>query len=274
MQLLNLKARYPGAALITGASSGIGEVFARRLAAEGVDLVLVARRRDRLEALAAELTQAHGVAAYPIGMDLARAGSGTEVKGIVETHGIEVGILVNNAGFGSLGIFTRLEPDREAAMVDLNCRAGVELTSCFAPAMVKRRNGAILFVSSLAAFQPTPFFSTYGATKSFNLFFAEGLWAELRPHGVDVLALCPGFTRSEFQEAAGLKTPQNVRWDEPEDVVETGLLALGKGPSVVHGLKNKVVSHVHRFLTRRAMARLSHWIRLKELNGNWRTRPE
>lgn len=274
MPLLNLKARYPGAALVTGASSGIGEAYARRLAAEGMDLVVVARRRERLKSLADDLEQDHGVRVHVIAVDLSEKDSAQRVKADVAAEGIEVGMLVNNAGFGSLGLFTKLDPEREAQMVDLNCRATVAMTSCFAADMVRRRKGAIIIVSSLAAYQPTPFFATYGATKAFGLFFGETLWAELRPYGVDVQAMSPGFTASEFQEAAGLKTPSNVNWASPEDVVEWSLERLGKGPSTVHGRKNYVVSCLNRFFPRRMMAWAAYKARMAALKNNRRIQPD
>lgn len=269
-----LRTRYNGAALITGASSGIGEAFARSLAEKGFDVALVARRTERLEVLAAELQEQFSVRTLVLPYDLTDSNSYDQIVLDVAGAGWEIGVLVNNAGFGSVGILTNLQPEREEAMVDLNCRAAVALTSRFSPAMIGRRNGAILFVSSLAAYQPTPFFATYGATKTFNLIFAEALWSEFRPYGVDVLAISPGFTRTEFQQAAGVKAPENLNWASAADVVEHALARLGRTPSTVHGLANRIVSILNRVLSRKLMARLAYVIQKKSFGGSRRIYPE
>lgn len=239
-----------------------------------MDLVLVARRRDRLDALAGELSSRHGIQAHVIEMDLTDLDSAARIRSDVMNHNIEVGMLVNNAGCGSLGLFTRLDPVREAKLVDLNCRAPVMLTSLFAPEMVKRRRGAIVFVSSLAAYQPTPYLATYGASKAFNLIFAEALWGEIGRYGVDVLALSPGFTHSEFHQAAGFKEPPNVVWASAGEVVETALRYLGRRPSVVDGWRNWMVSCLSRFFSRKMMAWGANHMRSRALNGSRRIEPE
>ncbi|HWH92775.1 MAG TPA: SDR family oxidoreductase [Baekduia sp.] len=193
------------AALVTGASSGIGADLARELAGRGHNVVLVARRADRLEALAAELRDAHGVRAEAVAADLTDPGAIAVLPGRVEALGLTVDILVNNAGYGSAGQFVDLDVASEAAMVRLNCEAVVALTGAYAPAFVERGVGAILVVASSAGMQPIPSQATYGASKAFALSFAEALHAELSGHGVAVTALCPGPIETEFAERAGLK---------------------------------------------------------------------
>ena len=184
-------------ALITGASSGIGEQFARQLAARGYDLILVARRKDRLEELAEQLpTTAHVIAC-----DLATEAD--ELPGKVEKLGVDVDLLVNNAGFGLRGRFLELDPERQAEMVRVNCEAVVTLTHAFLPAMVERGRGGVITVASTAGMQPLPYEATYGASKAFAINFTEALWMELRGTGVKTLAVNPGPVPTEWQEVAG-----------------------------------------------------------------------
>ncbi|OLE37421.1 MAG: hypothetical protein AUG48_04495 [Actinobacteria bacterium 13_1_20CM_3_68_9] len=184
-------------ALITGASSGIGEQFARQLAARGHDLVLVARRADRLERLAADLsTEAH-----PLPCDLA-TDAGALPKRVAEL-GVEVGLLVNNAGFGTSGPFLDHDPRRDAEQVRVNCEAIVTLTHAFLPGMVERGRGGIINVASSAGMQPIPYESVYAATKAFAISFTDALHTELRGSGVRVLAVNPGPVPTEWQEVAG-----------------------------------------------------------------------
>jgi hypothetical protein len=191
-------------ALVTGASSGIGADLARELAGRGHGVVLVARRADRLDALAAELRDAHGVRAEPLACDLIDPAARDALPGRVEALGLTVDILINNAGYGSAGSFVELDGRSEAEMVRLNCEAVVALCSAYAPQMVGRDRGAILVVASSAGFQPLPRQATYGASKAFALSFAEALHTELRPHGITVTALCPGPVDTEFAQRAGL----------------------------------------------------------------------
>jgi hypothetical protein len=199
--MIDLK-QYEGWALITGASAGIGREFARAIAKHGVNCVLVARRKDRLEALAEELHDAHGVECMPIALDLSVDGCVDELMEIVgETP---IGILVNNAGFGHSGEFVTRDPERLAAMVKLNCLTPVMLTRAILPEMVDRKTGAVIIVASLAGFVGTPYESVYGATKAFDLSLGEALYEELKRKGVDVISLCPANTATEFFEAEGL----------------------------------------------------------------------
>ncbi len=184
-------------ALITGASSGIGEQFARQLAARGYELVLVARREERLRRLAEELpTTAHVVAC-----DL--ASEAPELFGRVEQLGVQVDLLVNNAGFGLRGRFSELPVERQAEMVRVNCEAVVTLTGAFLPGQLERRRGGVITVASTAGMQPLPYEAVYGASKAFALNFTEALHAELKGTGVKALAVNPGPVPTEWQQVAG-----------------------------------------------------------------------
>ncbi len=191
------------AALITGASSGIGVDLARELASRGHNVVLVARREDRLTAVADELAGQHGIRADVLACDLSDPDARDALPGRIVELGLTVSILVNNAGFGTAGAFGTVPMERETGMVRLNCEAVVALTGAFAPQMVARHSGAILVVASSAGFQPIPGQTTYAASKAFALAFSEGLHAELAPSGVAVTALCPGPVKTEFAEVAG-----------------------------------------------------------------------
>jgi short-subunit dehydrogenase len=251
--MARLKDRYPGAALVTGASAGIGEAFARRLAAEGFDLALVARRKESLEKLAAELSAKHGVKAHVVAQDLADRDGAARVKAATDALGLSIGLLINNAGYGSWGLFHDLDRDTEANMIDLNCRGTMLMTAAYAPGMVQRKKGGIVITASTAALQPCPFFATYAATKAFDLSFANALWAELKPHGVDVTAICPGYTRTEFQQVAGIHTEFAGTWRMPDQVVDTCLRKLGRGPIAVDGLLNVLGGLGAKFAPRRTV---------------------
>ncbi len=223
-----------------------------------MDVVLVARRRDRLEQLAAELAAEHHVRALALALDLTKPDAGDWLAQQTAESDMKVGLLVNNAGFGAYGAFADLDCDVQMRMVDLNCRVPVSLTHSFLPGMLQRGRGGIVFVASIAGFQPTPFLTTYGATKAFDLMLAEALWAELEPRGIEVLALCPGFVRTEFQQVAGsghLSFPGSVL--SPEQVVASALEALGSGPSHVPGFANKLLVASLRLGSRRLVATLS-----------------
>jgi uncharacterized protein len=184
-------------ALITGASSGIGEEFAKQLAGRGYDLILVARRKDRLERLAEQLP----TTAHVIECDL--ASDAAKLPDKVAKLGVDVNLLVNNAGFGLRGHFVGLDPEREADVVRVNCEAVVTLTHAFVPAMVERKRGGVITVASTAGMQPLPYEATYGASKAFAISFMEALWMELRTTGVKVLVVNPGPVKTEWQSVAG-----------------------------------------------------------------------
>jgi uncharacterized protein len=248
-------------ALVTGASSGIGAAYARALRARGEKLILVARREDRLRQLAAELGGEQVAAVVPA--DLAAPGAAEQVMAAVGERGLAVDFLVNNAGVGHTGRFVEEPLDRIRSMIDLNVRALVELTRLALPPMLERGRGRLVNVVSTSAFQPVPFLNVYGATKAFVLSFTEALATELAGSGVRVQALCPGLTRSEFQEVAGT---DKVRFNktaamEPERVVELSLRGLDSGRlRVVTGWQNRLLIAAQRFtpaaLTRRVAAEL------------------
>jgi short-subunit dehydrogenase len=243
--------RYGKRALITGASSGIGAAFAWRLAANGCsELILVARRTDRLQSLKGDIEQRYRCRVIPLEVDLSQSGSGGVIEELLEREQLTgVDILVNNAGFGLLGAFEDLPHERLAAMVELNCRAVVDLTRRFLPAMKRRGCGAIIITSSVVGALPAPWFSVYSATKAFDLYFGEALHGECVGSGVDVLTVLPGLTRTEFHAGLGERSYHSP-YRSAEQVVETALRALGRRSIVVDGWYNKLLCHGSRFLPR------------------------
>jgi short-subunit dehydrogenase len=237
-------------ALITGASSGIGEAFARRLAADGYDLFLVARSEDKLSILCNELKTTHAVKADFLSIDLSKNDSDSALFGETEHRGVEIGLLVNNAGFGSMGDFAELPIGRELEMIDLNIRALVGLTHRYLAGMRTRKSGTIINVSSAAGFQPTPFMATYAATKSFVTAFSEAIAEENRPFGIQVLALCPGSTETNFHEAANMDRALALKGQEtPAQVVETAMRAVGtRRAKIVSGWINWFVALAVNFV--------------------------
>ena len=246
-------------ALITGASAGLGVDFARQLSARGHRLVLVARRRDRLEALAAELGNARAVA-----MDLAAPGAAARLLADVAKAGEQVEMLVNNAGFGLRGLVAELDAARQREMIDLNIGALTDLCRAVAPQMVARRSGSILNVASTAAFQPGPGMAVYFATKAFVLSFTEALHEELKPHGVKVTALCPGPTRTEFGSVAGFTSDRFDRLSmDSGPVVEAGLKGLDHNRAIViTGTLNKIIAQSPRFAPRSVVRRIAGALKL------------
>lgn len=242
-------------ALITGASGGIGEEFANRLAADGVNLILVARRTDRLEQLRTQLRGRHpGIEVDVLTADLAVPGAAADVVAQVRTLGRRVDILINNAGVGSHGRFADQDPAANAAQIQLNCVALVELTGHLLPAMIAARRGIVINVGSTAGFQPVPSMAVYGATKAFVLSFTEALWQETRGRGVKVLTLCPGATETEFFDRTG-KSFATWGRQTSADVVDTALKALGRPlPTVVSGLHNRVLALGYRIAPRPVLA--------------------
>jgi short-subunit dehydrogenase len=234
--------------LITGASSGLGEEFARQLSKRGHRLVLAARRKNRLEALARELGNARAVVS-----DLSKKDAAAKLLANLDDAGEQVDMLVNNAGFGLIGPFAELDAKRERQMVDLNVGALTDLCRAVAPQMIERKSGAILNVASTAAFQPGPNMAVYFATKAYVLSFTEALHEELKPHGVSVTCLCPGPTRTEFGDVAGFGG--NGAFDRfamrAEPVVRAGLDGLDKNHAVVvPGIPNKIGAAGTRFVPR------------------------
>jgi uncharacterized protein len=246
------------ATLITGASSGIGEAFARRLAVEKHDLVLVARSEKALHELCDELMLVHKITAHYVVIDLTEADADQRLFEETERHGFEIDWLINNAGFGSYGDFSRLEIGREKQMIDLNIRALVALTHRYLHGMRKRKRGTIINVSSAAGFQPIPFMSTYAATKAFVNSFSEAIAAENRPFGIRVMALCPGPTATNFQAVANFDLPVEIKGKQTaEEVVETALRGVRSGRTrITSGLMNDVVSRVVNFVPNIVITRL------------------
>lgn len=226
--------------LITGASSGIGEAFARRLAEKKHNLVLVARSEKKLLELCDELMLAHGIIAHFVALDLTGFEADKRLFEETEKHGFEIEWLINNAGFGSMNDFARLDLERELQMIDLNIAALVALTHRYLQQMRERKSGVIINVSSAAGFQPIPFMATYAASKAFVTAFSEAIAEENRPHGIKVLALCPGATDTDFFTVAKMKEAIQVKgMQTPEQVVETALKAVRRGKSlVVSGFAN------------------------------------
>lgn len=249
-----------GTALITGASAGLGTHFALALAKQGHDLILVARRQDRLDQLAQLVRQRHGVDAHVVALDLSRKNAVAKLAETVSRQGLSVDILINNAGYGARGAFAELDRAVQVRMIDLNCRALVELCHAFLPDMIAARSGAILNVASTAAFQPGPWMAVYYATKAFVLSFSEALHEEVKDQGVRVSALCPGPTRTEFADVADMADSDLFKRfaAAPETVVADGLKALAANRAVaVSGGLNRVMAGSIRFTPRGVARRIA-----------------
>jgi uncharacterized protein len=245
-------------AVVTGASAGIGRALAQELARGGTNLVLTARRKDKLEALSRELQAKCGIQTEIAVADLAQTSAPDEIYRFTSGKGLEIGLLVNNAGFGQYGEFHLVETQRLLEMVQVNCTAVLQLTRLYLPEMVARRRGDVLIVASTASFQAVPYVSTYAATKAFDLFLAEGLAEEMKPHGVRVCALCPGTTTSEFHQRAGHPAHSKGREQSAETVARNGLKALASGKSyVISGLGNYLGAHGERLVPRRFVTRIA-----------------
>ncbi len=239
---------YGSWALVAGASEGLGAAFATSLAQRKYNLVLLARRPAPLEALAQDLRATHSIEVVTRAMDLGAPDVLAQVAPLVE--GREVGVYVHNAAYSGIGDFTELPRERSLQSLDVSCRAALEILHLLLPAMRRRSRGAVVLMSSLTAFQGSPYASVYGATKAFHLALAEGLWAELRPYGVDVLACCAGATRTPgYLKSMPNGAPGEL---EPAAVAEEALDALGKGPMRIPGRFNRFASlFMRRLLPRR-----------------------
>ncbi len=251
-------------ALITGASAGIGKVFAQKLAREGMNCILVARRKELLEELAGQLKSHHGVDCRVFPQDLGEFEAPAKILEFVQGEGIEVEVLINNAGFGSHGHFCDLDSEWEMRMIDVNCRALVGVSRAFAPPMRQRGRGSIVHLASVASFQACPYMATYGATKAFVLMFSEALWGELKPHGVHVSALCPGPTESEFFQVARFGAGRSgpfVGAEPTEIVVDRGLAAMrANQPCIVSGFRNWIKTVAVRFFPRWVTTRVAAFL--------------
>ena len=249
--------------LVTGASSGIGEAFARVLRSRGDRLVLVARRQDRLARLAEVLGGEPAV--LTVALDLASPGAGEQLEAVLRARGLEVDLLVNNAGLGQGGRFHEQPPERLLHMVDLNVRALTDLLRRFLPPMVARGRGAVVNVASMSSFQPVPYLGAYAATKAYVLSLTESLSVELSGTGVAVQALCPGNVPTEFQQVAGTERTRYTRTPAMPalDVARASVAALGTGQVIViPGARDRVGAQLVRFaprsVVRRVAARLFH----------------
>ncbi|HWG20354.1 MAG TPA: SDR family oxidoreductase [Terracidiphilus sp.] len=235
-------------ALVTGASAGIGVALARELASHGANLILTARRQDRLESLAAEL-RARGVQVRTVVADLNDPAAAQQIYDATEAAGLPVDILVNNAGLGLFGAFHTNPIDQELGQVRVNCEAMVRIARLFVPRMVQRRRGWVLVTASTASFQPVPYISTYAATKAFDRFFALGLAEEVARFGVRVTALCPGPTESEFFDVARAQMFRRRGVQSAEEVARLGIAALARGRrTIVPPLSGRFTSLLVRFL--------------------------
>lgn len=229
--------------LITGASSGIGEAFARRLAAEKHNLVLVARSEKKLHELCDELMLKHQITAHYVALDLNDYEADKQLFNETERHGMQVEWLINNAGFGSMGDFAALDLERELEMINLNISVLVALTHRYLQKMRERKSGVVINVSSTASFQPIPFMAVYAATKAFVTSFTEAIAEENRPFGIKVSAICPGPTDTNFFAAANAVPFSAKGMQTSEEVVETALNGVRKGKTtVISGWTNYVGS--------------------------------
>jgi short-subunit dehydrogenase len=255
----DLKEKYGNWALITGASSGIGREFARYLAKFNFSLILIARRYERLQELSNELTSKYHIEIICIKADLTKEECFPEI--LEKVGGREVGLLVNNAGVGSIELFFQSDLQKEIDLIKLNCLAPTILTHYFLKQMIERKKGAIIFLGSIVGMQPTPHLAVYSATKSFNIYFANALWYELNKYNIDVLALSPGSTNTEF-ERISRKTSRLIR-TEPDEVVKSAFKALGKKPTVIHGFINKTIISIAKILPGRVAISLAGIISYK-----------
>jgi short-subunit dehydrogenase len=248
-------------ALVTGGSGGIGLELAKVLARHGFDLVLVARKRDTLEAAAGQLEGKYDVKVQVFAADLRRREAPQEIFDFLHNENISIDVLVNNAGFGLLGEFADTDLTREMEMIQVNIAALTYLTKLFLPAMIKRRSGRVLNVASTAAFQPGPLMAVYYATKAYVLSFSEAVAEELRHTGVTVTALCPGPTRTEFADSAEMTNSRLFTAfgvADAADVAEYGYAAMMHGRRLaIPGIKNKIVAQANRFAPRALTAKIA-----------------
>lgn len=244
-------------ALITGASSGIGEAFARNLAARGANLILTARSEDKLQKLAKELSDKHGIGVHVLPGDLSMAATPQDIYDKVMKKGLSVDLLINNAGFGKLGHFLAEKKETYQEMINLNIGSLVGLTHLFIPEMLKKKDGGVINVASTAAFQPLPYIAAYSATKSFVLNFSEALWGEYNGQGLTILALCPGATSTNFFTVAKGDTSK-MSFETPEKVAEAGLNAFLKGKCYyVSGTGNYLNTFLSRLFPRKVAVKIA-----------------
>lgn len=246
-------------ALVTGASSGIGKAFAERLAREGTHLVLVARNQLALESLAAQLKRQHSIDVVVMSKDLSQLEAPQEIFNEVELAGININILINNAGMGVYGKLHETQLERNQQLLMLNIVALSSLTQLFLPPMLAQKSGVIINVASIAAFQPTPFMSNYGASKSFVHNFTAALWAEYVRQGIRILCVCPGPTETNYYKAMGRDLPKHGEFAQADDVVDQAMNALRQRKlSVICGRYiNVVVTQLARLFTTKFSAKIA-----------------
>jgi len=254
MDKRDFRARYGRWALVAGASEGLGEQFARQIAERGLNLVLVARRRRELEALAARIREKNKVEVHTIAWDLSNRHAAARIE--ERTQDKEIGLLVYNAALSLIGPFLDLPVEQHVRVLDLNSRGPLLFTHAFGRKMVERRRGGIILMASLSGYQGTALVASYAASKAFNIILAEGLWDELRDRGVDVLACAAGVIRTPNYLRSNPAKPSFVSAPEmePEDVAAEALAALGRGPTVIPGRANRVSSLVMQRLMPRSLA--------------------
>ena len=247
---MNLKEKYGDWALITGASSGIGEEYARQLANFKINLVLVARRKKMLEALSEQLIAQHKIKTVIVSIDLTSPHFLKEIEQQI-IH-LDIGLLINNAGFAITGSFLDAALESQIQLLDLNCKAPLILSHYFGNKMMEKNKGAIINIASASAFLPLPYWTNYAASKAYLLHFTEGLWYELKGKGVDVLAVCPGATKTGFAQTANIQLQgMNV-----QEVVSESLKTIGKKPTVVIGFKNKISISFLKLYNRKALIKI------------------
>lgn len=249
--------KYGSTALITGASSGIGKAFAETLASLGFHLVLVARRTELLSSLKSQLESKHSIQVHIYSNDVSTAGSAQSIAHDLQQKNITISLLINNAGFGSHGELDSLDIANEMKMVDVNCRAVVEYTHAFLPAMKQQKRGGIIFTASVLSVFPGPYMSTYSATKAFDCAFAKSLYGECKPHGIDVLAVLPGTTATGFFQTGNIERAGDFSANTPDHVVNTALNALSKKVIVVDGWRNKLSVFFSRFMSSKLMIQIA-----------------
>ncbi len=252
----NLRQAFQGKwALVTGASAGIGVALAEQLAADGANVVLTARRLERLDELAQRLKAEYGVETRTIAADLADPSAPQKLVDATEGSGLAIDILINNAGFGYQGEFAKGDPEWQRKMVDLNCASVVHLTQLFLPKMIERKRGYVMIVASTAAYQPVAYMATYAATKVFDRFLAEALAHEVAQYGIRVSALCPGPTESEFHAIAGTQEQFGRGRQSAEEVARLGLEGLVQGKSwVIPYAAGKAMVFMQRLMPRKLVS--------------------
>jgi short-subunit dehydrogenase len=244
--------------LITGASTGIGAAFARKLAARGRNVLLVARSEDKLIALCNELGRLTSIRAQYLALDLQQPDAAAQLLEETKKRELEIDMLINNAGFGSMGDFAKLDLDRELEMIQLNIRAVVDVTHRFLGPMRERKRGTIINVASTAGFQGVPYMATYAATKAFVLSFSEALAEENRLHGIHVMALCPGVTETNFFEASKIDRPPMRTIQTAEEVVDAALRGLARQKTVlISGWTNWFTIEAERFVPRSMVTKVA-----------------